>query len=252
MKPNERIIIALDVDSANEAEYLVRILSEEIEIFKIGPGLFIQEGPMLIKRLRAFGARKIFLDLKIHDIPQTTQQTIKAVMKLGVDMVTCYVDQIDVFDGLDTNSICILGVTVLTSLSNSDLLITSYSGHESRILPNNNISHIDALKTLVLHRAQLAMQAGCHGVICSGLEVKEARKILDPKTIIVCPGIRFPCSDLNDQKRVVFPGNAVLNGATYIVIGRPVIKSDDPLMAVQKIVKDIEGESIRRKILRKE
>ncbi len=228
-KARKRLIFALDVDSAREAESLVRMLSPEVGVFKVGLELFVSQGPAILERLRRAGAEALFLDLKLHDIPATMRGAARAAAAMGVEMMTCHCDQPDIFTGLDLGRTRLLGVTVLTSLGREDLEALGYEGESAQ--PRN----------LVLRRARLALAAGCAGVVCSGQEADAVRQVLGTQALVVCPGIR-PGGDQvghHDQKRVVTPAQAISRGASHIVVGRPIRSAEDPLLAARAVVAEI-------------
>ncbi len=230
-KARRRLIFALDVDSAREAESLVRMLSPEVGVFKVGLELFVSQGPAILERLRRAGAGALFLDLKLHDIPATMRGAARAAAAMGVEMMTCHCDQPDIFTGLDLGRTRLLGVTVLTSLGREDLEAMGYAGE------------LADPRALVLRRARLALAAGCAGVVCSGQEAAAVRRALGPQALVVCPGIRpgGPDASHHDQKRVVTPGQAIARGASHIVVGRPIRTADDPLLAARAVVAEIQG-----------
>lgn len=227
MQARERLIFALDVDTAAEAERLVRLLADEVGVFKVGLELFVSAGPEVISRVRAAGARSIFLDLKLHDIPATMAAAARAAARLGVQMLTCHADQAGIFEGVDLGGAQLLGVTVLTSLGPDDLRDMGYQ------------DELSDPQALVVHRARLAMAAGCHGVVCSGWEARAVRHALGPEALVVCPGIRLPGGQAQDQKRVMTPGGAVAAGASHIVVGRPIRTAENPAQAARQVVNDI-------------
>jgi len=228
-KARQRLIFALDVDTADQAESLVRLLASEVGVFKVGLELFVAQGPEVLERLRRAGAGALFLDLKLHDIPATMRAAAKAAVRHGVDLLTCHCDQANIFADLDLGRTKLLGITVLTSLGPEDLAAMGYP--EKFCDP----------AALVTRRARLAMQAGCHGVVCSGLEAAQVRAALGPEALVVCPGIRpaeiGPGAD--DQKRIVTPEMAMRNGASHIVVGRPIRTARDPLAAARAVVESL-------------
>ncbi len=227
-KARERLIFALDVDSADEAENLVRLLAAEVGVFKVGLELFVAQGPEVLARLRRAGARAIFLDLKLHDIPATMRAAAKSAAAHGVDLLTCHCEQAGIFSDLDLGSTKLLGVTVLTSLGPEDLAAMGFP------------AELRDPAALVVRRAELALAAGCHGVVCSGLEAARVRAALGPEALVVCPGIR-PAGGISadDQKRIVTPDKAMAAGASHIVVGRPIRTARDPLTAARAVVQSL-------------
>ena len=235
MTPKERLIVALDVDTKEKALCLVEKLQNEVKIFKIGSELFISCGPDIVAAVRSRGCG-IFLDLKFHDIPNTVAKSAVAAVRLGVSMLN--VHALGGYDmmkkaaesvvmeakALKVAKPKIIAVTVLTSMDENSL---------KKVGVNDN------MEKQVLRLAKLAKDAGLDGVVASPSEIKLIRKELGEDFIIVTPGVRPEWAAVNDQKRIATPKEAVLNGATYIVVGRPITEAPDPLVAARKIQKDI-------------
>lgn len=230
MHPRDRLIFALDVDSTAEALDLVRLLAVEVGVFKVGLELFVAEGPEVLGQIKKAGARSLFLDLKLHDIPATMRAAAQAAARLGVDYLTCHCEQAGIFAGLDLGATRLLAVTVLTSLGPADLMAAGYP------------PALQDPRALVLHRARLAQAAGAAGVVCSGQEAADVRQALGPRALVVCPGIR-PADKLgtgaDDQKRIVTPEQALAWGASHIVVGRPIRRAGDPVQAARQVVEGI-------------
>ncbi len=229
MEAKDRLIFALDVDSTAEAVGLVRLLHTAVGVFKVGLELFVAAGPEVLIALRQAGARALFLDLKLHDIPATMRAAARTASAHGVELLTCHCDQAGIFSGLDLGRTRLLGITVLTSLGAEDLAAMGYP------------PGLSDPKALVLHRARLALAAGCAGVVCSGHEAAQVRAALGQDALVVCPGIRpaKPGIGPDDQKRVVTPEMAISAGASHIVVGRPIRQAPDPLKAAQEVVAGI-------------
>ncbi|MBA4358530.1 MAG: orotidine-5'-phosphate decarboxylase [Desulfovibrio sp.] len=229
MDAKDSLIFALDVDSTEEALGLVRLLHTRVGVFKVGLELFVAEGPGVLIALKQAGARALFLDLKLHDIPATMRGAAKSAARLGVEFLTCHCDQAGIFTGLDLGRTRLLGITVLTSLGREDLAAMGYPP-----------GLCDPL-ALVAHRARLAISAGCAGVVCAGTEAAMVRAALGPDALVVCPGIRpmKPGVGPDDQKRIVTPEMAMAHGASHIVVGRPIRQADDPLRAAGEVVEGI-------------
>ena len=235
MTPKERLIVALDVDTKEKALCLVEKLQNEVKIFKIGSELFISCGPDIVAAVRSRGCG-IFLDLKFHDIPNTVAKSAVAAVRLGVSMLN--VHALGGYDmmkkaaesvvmeakALKVAKPKIIAVTVLTSMDENSL---------KKVGVNDN------MEKQVLRLAKLAKDAGLDGVVASPSEIKLIRKELGEDFIIVTPGVRPEWAAVNDQKRIATPKEAVLNGATYIVVGRPITEAPDPLEAARKIQKEI-------------
>jgi orotidine-5'-phosphate decarboxylase len=235
MKPaKDYIIFPLDVPSTEDAKHYVELLAGEVGLFKVGLELFIQAGPDIVKFIQAAGSTGIFLDLKLHDIPQTVSRAMGRIADLGVTFITVHCgENRRMLEAAVTGSqgkVGVLGVTVLTSVSAADI---EAAGFRSDL-------HSD-LSRLVLQRAETAKSAGCAGVICSGLEAKAIKAALGPDFLAVTPGIRPSWSVTNgeDQQRITTPAQAITDGSDYLVIGRPIRDADDPKAAVQRIAKEI-------------
>ncbi len=163
----------------------------------------------------------------------------KVAAGLGVDLLTCHADQAAIFQGLDLGATRLLGVTVLTSLGREDLAALGYP------------PALQDPAALVLHRARLALGAGCAGVVCSGQEAAAVRAALGPAALVVCPGIRPPeAGEVHDQKRVTTPEGAIAAGASHIVVGRPIKNAPDPRRAAREVTDGIaRGLAARRAFL---
>ena len=226
----ERLIVALDVSSAAAAKKIVAAVGDSARFFKVGLQLYTAEGPPIVRDLVASG-RQVFLDLKLHDIPNTVAAAVKEACKLGVSMLTVHASggtnmlRAAVEAARNTNaSPIILAVTVLTSLDNRDL---EHSGVRGNV--------VDQVSRL----AALAIAGGCHGVVASALEAATLRAELGDDFLIVTPGVRPPGRDHGDQARVVTPAEAIAAGATYIVVGRPITEANDPAAEAREILAQI-------------
>jgi orotidine-5'-phosphate decarboxylase len=233
MAARERLIFALDVPDRDAALRLVALLKEEVGLFKVGLELFTAMGPAFLEELGGELPGRIFLDLKFHDIPATVLGAGRALGP-GVALTTIHSDLgprgiKQVVAGL-SHRVKILAVTVLTSLSAADLLALGYDPEYAR----------DPLQ-LVLRKARLAQEAGCHGVVCSGREVKAVKEACGQDFLVVCPGIRpeWAAVPEDDQERSVSPYAAIHDGADYIVVGRPIRVAADPVAAAKKVVAEI-------------
>ena len=230
--PGERIIFPLDLPDLAEAVKYVGLLKDHVGVFKVGLELFVAAGPASVSAVKekAPGC-KTFLDMKFHDIPATVKGAIKSASTLGADFITVHCDEGSalleaVVEG-SSGKTKVLGVTVLTSLSQDDL---SEIGIDEK--------YKDPVE-LVLHRARLARVAGCAGVVCSGLEARAVREEFGGDFLIVTPGVRPKGEAKGDQKRVVTPYEAIKSGADYIVVGRPIREAPDPVKAASKITEEI-------------
>lgn len=231
-----RIIIALDVKSGREGMEMAGRL-DAARIFKVGLELFTAEGPGFLDGLRASG-KEIFLDLKLHDIPNTVAGAVRSGARHGVRMMTLHASggpammaaaaaaARETADREGTVRPLLLGVTVLTSLKEDDLA---------------EIGMNPSVEGQVLRLAGLARAAGLDGVVCSPREIAAVRREAGPGFLIVTPGIRPAGADVQDQKRVMTPEEAVALGADYLVIGRPITAAPSPGEAFRKIAADLEA-----------
>ncbi|MDI6786187.1 MAG: orotidine-5'-phosphate decarboxylase [bacterium] len=232
LKAQERLIVALDVESFQEAEDLVKELRSYCYFFKIGFSLFIRFGPDIVKMVQDLGGR-VFLDLKLHDIPKTIERATRAVLDLKVTMFTLHTT--GGRQMLRTASKILrevkedcrpysLGVTILTSMDEQNLKDLGIS------------KNIDEA---VLDLAKIAKEEGLKGVVASPLEVVKIRSYFNQDLVIVTPGIRLESSH-DDQKRTNSPYEAITNGADFIVVGRPILESLDKIGTVEIFIREIE------------
>ena len=232
---NHDVIIALDFPSAKDVYAFLDKFQEEKPFVKIGMELFYAEGPDIVRQIKARG-HKIFLDLKLHDIPNTVKSAMRVLSRLDVDMVNLHAaGTIDMMraalEGLtreDGTRPLLLAVTQLTS--------TSEERMQKELLINATMP--DTVK----HYAYNAFIAGLDGVVCSPLEAALVKEACGKSFATVTPGIRFADSAADDQSRVMTPEKARLNGSDYIVVGRPITKAPDPVAAYRRCVKEFLGE----------
>jgi orotidine-5'-phosphate decarboxylase len=229
-----RLIVALDVPSAAAAQKLVQSIGDEAVFYKVGLQLFTAAGPAVVRELVA-GGKKVFLDLKIHEIPNSAAGAVKSAAALGVDMVTVHaaggkemLKAAVEAAASGSKPLLVLAVTVLTSLSNDDL---------------QEIGVMGDAKAQALRLARLAQQSGCGGLVASANEVAELRGAVGRGMKLVIPGIRPAGADKQDQSRTATPGEALRAGADYLVVGRPINGAADPAAAARAIVKEIDGAS---------
>ena len=232
MSVSDRLILALDVHEHNYALEIVSKFSDYINIYKVGLELFSSCGPQIVEDIRRKG-KKVFLDLKFHDIPNTVSKAAVAVTRLGVHMFNVHAS-----GGLEMMKKCkdsivevclkenmerpkILGVTVLTSLS--------------REILRDELGIQYGLSTHVRHLSALALKAGLDGVVASAREVEVIRNHCGKGFLIVTPGIRPSWTPPDDQKRTMTPKEAIREGADYLVLGRAVMQQPDPLKAIELI-----------------
>jgi orotidine-5'-phosphate decarboxylase len=223
----EKIIVALDVPTKKEALELVNQLRDQISFFKIGLQLYTAEGPEVVHAVLRTGA-KVFLDLKLHDIPNTVAKAVESAGSLGVQMLTLHLsggaEMIRAAAAARKGNMALLGVTVLTS-ANEEML--------------GEIGISDRIDDQVLRLARLGVKNGIDGIVASPREIKMLRTEFRDKTKIVVPGIRPHWSDAGDQKRTMAPREALAAGADYLVIGRPITATSNPCQALEKILNEI-------------
>ena len=231
INPKERLIIALDFNSMSEAVRLIDELGETAVFYKVGLELFLYTKGEIIEYL-ASKNKKVFLDLKFHDIPNTTAMASLFAAKQNIFMFNVHTSggkkmmekTVEEIKKLNKNNL-IIGVTILTSLSESDI----------KNMFNSNL----ALKDLAVNWAKLGKEAGLNGVVCSPREANIIKKECGESFITVCPGVRPKWADSDDQERIMTPKEAIENGCDYIVIGRPITKSDDRVKACKMIIEEI-------------
>lgn len=229
------IIFPLDVSTYDEAMKYVTLLKDSVGLFKVGLELFASQGPAILIGIREITNAKVFLDLKLHDIPETMRRAFLAASQYGPEFISVHCDQGDGFlkevaDG-NPGKTKILAITLLTSLSSKNLARLGFVDE-----------YVRDLSKLVLLRAQIAEEAGCHGIVCSGHEVALIKEELN-NMIVLTPGIRPEWSVVSkdDQKRIVTPASAVQKGADYIVVGRPIRDAKDPRDAAKRVAEEIES-----------
>ncbi|MEM6822790.1 MAG: orotidine-5'-phosphate decarboxylase [Verrucomicrobiota bacterium] len=224
----DQLILALDVPSATEALMWMNRLQNRVGCFKIGLQLFCAHGPELIRQA-AKGETPIFLDLKLHDIPNTVASAVRSLSPLNIKFLTIHtqggVEMIAAAqEALPENtSIQLLGVTVLTSLDNKNMETLGYQRSASE---------------QAIHLAQMSSKAGLKGFVCSPLEASALTEHLPDIKALVTPGVRPAGSDQGDQSRVTTPEKAIQNGATHVVIGRPILQAKSPEMVIDSILND--------------
>jgi orotidine-5'-phosphate decarboxylase len=227
--PGEKIIVALDVSTAKAALHLVEQLRHDISFFKIGLQLYTAAGPDIVRQVIATGAR-VFLDLKLHDIPNTVAGAVESADELGAQMLTIHLSggqaMVRAAVSARKKDLSLLGVTVLTSIDEPALQEVGVS---------DNIQHH------VARLATIGAAAGIDGLVASPKEVKFLREKFGPQMRLVVPGIRPAGTEAADQKRVTSPREALEAGANYLVIGRPIIAHSNPRAAVAQICDEIAG-----------
>lgn len=234
---SRKIIIALDFPSVEEALDVVQVLKDFKPFLKIGMQLFYLSGPSLVYQLKEQGF-PIFLDLKLHDIPNTVKGAAQSLARLGVDLLTVHcaggrnmmeaaLEGIE--QGLTGGAVApqVIGVTQLTSTSQKVM--------------NEELKIAGSMEACILHYARLAEESGLHGVVCSPLEVELIKKQIGQDFLVVTPGIRPRSAKHDDQVRVTTPREAIRLGADYLVIGRAITKAANPLQAYQDILEEVKG-----------
>jgi orotidine-5'-phosphate decarboxylase len=229
--PRERLIVALDVSSAAAAQKIVAAVGDSALTYKVGMQLYTAVGPQVVRDLVGSG-RRVFLDLKYHDIPNTVGAAVAEAEKLGVSMLTIHaagsVNMIRAAVGAAKlrPDLMVLAVTVLTSMGGQDLQTIGLSG---------------GVEESVVRLATLALTNGCQGIVTSAREASIVRARLGDQFAIVTPGVRPAGSSVGDQVRVVTPAQAIAAGASHIVVGRPITEAADPAAEAQAILDQIRG-----------
>jgi orotidine-5'-phosphate decarboxylase len=231
--PRDRLIVALDVSSVEAAQALVTRLGDAVSFYKIGYQLAFAGGLPYVQTLVSAGKR-VFLDLKLHDIGATVARGVKSVASLGATFLTvhAYPQTMKAAVEARANGLRILAVTVLTSYDDNDLAAAGYDR---------------PVRKLAAERAAQAREIGVDGLVCSAEEAANLRAIVGPQIMLVTPGIRPAGADSGDQKRIMTPSDAIAAGADYLVVGRPIIAAADPKAAANAIVTEIAQQAAREK-----
>lgn len=226
MNIRERLIVGLDVPTVREAETIVDTLGDDILFYKIGYQLAFAGGLEFARDLARDG-KKIFLDMKLLDIDNTVASGVENIAKMGMSMLTLHAypkAMRAAVKAAQGSGLCLLGVTVLTSMDEQDLIDAGYEYDPH---------------TLVLRRAEQARAAGMGGIVCSAEEAKAVRSIIGPDMALVTPGIRPAGADKGDQKRVMTPADALKAGSSHLVVARPIVKAPDPKAAARAILAEM-------------
>jgi orotidine-5'-phosphate decarboxylase len=225
LEPRDRLIVALDFSSIDEAQAMVARLGDTVSFYKIGYELGFAGGVTFTRQLIDSG-KQVFVDLKLHDIANTVAQGVKSVARLGAKFLTvhAYPQTMQAAAEAREGDLRILAVTVLTSSDDADLVAAGYAF---------------TVPQLVARRAAQAREIGIDGIVCSPEEVADLRAIVGPRLALVTPGIRPAGSRADEQKRVATPAAAILGGADYLVVGRPIIAAADPKAAAKAIIDEI-------------
>jgi orotidine-5'-phosphate decarboxylase len=227
-EPRDRLIVALDVESVDAARALIATLGDAVSFYKIGMELAYGGGLPLVEELKAAG-RKVFVDLKLHDIGQTVERATRQIARLGADFLTVHAfpqTMRAAREGAGGSGLRLLAVTVMTSYDDADLAEAGYG---------------IGVAELVARRAMQAKAAGIDGLILSPLEVAPIRALVGAGMTLVTPGVRPAGAALGDQKRVMTPAEAIAAGADHLVVGRPVTRAENPRAAAERIVEEIAG-----------
>jgi orotidine-5'-phosphate decarboxylase len=233
IQAEDRLIVALDVSSSTEARQIVQAVGESARLFKVGKQLFTAEGPQVVRDLVCSG-RRVFLDLKYYDIPNTVAGAVAEAAKLGVSMLTVHGSGGEKMLRAAAEAasvrpqLAVLAITVLTSFDEHDLEQVGVQG-----------TVLDQVRRL----AALAKGQGCAGVVASALEASALRQDLGQDFLIVTPGVRPAGAARGDQARVVTPAEAIAAGATHIIVGRPITDAPDPAKAARSIVEEMRQET---------
>ncbi|HEY3926851.1 MAG TPA: orotidine-5'-phosphate decarboxylase [Candidatus Koribacter sp.] len=226
---SDKLILALDVDNSRQAQQIVQSVGDSVSTFKVGKQLFTAEGPQIVRDLVA-GGKKVFLDLKFHDIPNTVASAVRQATELRVSMLTVHASggskMLKAAADAAGDKALVLAVTVLTSLSDNDLSEIGIAGN---------------VQAQVLRLGALARANGIRGLVASAHEARELRRELGDDFAIVTPGVRPAGAEKGDQARVVTPGDALRAGASHIVVGRPITEAKDPAAAARAILLELDG-----------
>ena len=222
----DRLIVALDVPTLADAEKVVGDVGDAVSFYKIGYQLVFAGGLGFARELAAEG-KKVFLDMKLLDIDNTVAKGVENIARMGMSMLTLHAypkAMRAAVSAAEGSGLCLLGVTVLTSMDEHDLVEAGYEYDPH---------------TLVLRRAEQALAAGMGGIVCSADEAAAVRKVVGPDLAVVTPGIRPTGSAHGDQKRVVTPADGIRSGASHLVVGRPVVAAPDPRAAALSIIEEM-------------
>ncbi len=228
LSTKSRLIVALDVPTVGKASSLVDELGDVVEFYKIGYQLAFAGGLEFAHDLVSEG-KQVFLDMKLLDIDNTIAKGVENIVKLGVHMLTLHAYPKAMRSAVDAargSNLCLLGVTVLTSMDDQDLVDAGY-GENAR--------------DLVLKRARQAADNGMGGIVASAQEAAAIRKVIGSEMAVVTPGIRPQGASLDDQKRVLTPGMAISAGASHLVVGRPIVAANDPQAQAMAILAEMDN-----------
>lgn len=226
MNARSRLIVGLDIPTVAEAETMVATLGDSVSFYKIGYQLVFAGGLEFARDLAGDG-KQVFLDMKLLDIDNTVAKAVENIARMGMTMLTLHAypkAMRAAVEAAEGSGLCLLGVTVLTSMDEADMAEAGYAQKPGE---------------LVARRAAQARDAGMGGIVCSAEESAAVRAIVGPDMAIVTPGIRPKGADAGDQKRVVTPFDALTAGSTHLVVGRPIVKASDPKQAADAILEEM-------------
>ncbi|MBR0557311.1 orotidine-5'-phosphate decarboxylase [Ciceribacter sp. L1K23] len=226
MAVKNRLIVGLDLPTVGEAEAIVSTLGNAVGFYKIGYQLAFAGGLEFARDLARDG-KQVFLDMKLLDIDNTVASAVENIVKMGMTMLTLHAypkAMKAAVSAAEGSGLCLLGVTVLTSMDEQDLLDAGYEYDPH---------------TLVLRRAEQALAAGMGGIVCSAEEASAVRRIIGPDLAVVTPGIRPAGAEKGDQKRVMTPSEALRSGSSHLVVARPIVKAADPKQAALDILAEM-------------
>jgi orotidine-5'-phosphate decarboxylase len=229
LRARDRLIVALDLDTPADAEAMVERLGDAVSFYKIGYQLLFAGGLPFAERLARQG-KSVFLDMKLHDIPNTVERSVAAIAGLGMTFLTVHAypqTMRAAAAGVRGSGLTVLGVTVMTSYDDGDLTEAGYSG---------------TVAGLVMRRADQAVACGLGGLILSPEEALAVRRRVGPSLVLVTPGVRPAGAAAGDQKRVTTPADAIRNGADHLVVGRPITAAADPRAVAAEIQAEIQAE----------
>jgi orotidine-5'-phosphate decarboxylase len=236
MRARAKVIVALDTPSLDEALAIVDVLGNDADFYKVGLELYTRVGPRVVDWL-VEREKRVFLDLKMHDIPNTVERAARGVSEMGVDLFTVHAsgggEMIEAARSGLGDGTSLLAVTVLTSMASDDLGVVW--GRTVESLPEE-----------VLRLAVLAHAAGAHGVVSAASEAARVRARVGDDFLLMIPGIRLTGADHQDQKRVATPAHAVRSGADYLVVGRPVTRAADPGASLRAVLAEVDAAEPRK------
>ncbi|MCD4780215.1 MAG: orotidine-5'-phosphate decarboxylase [Candidatus Omnitrophica bacterium] len=245
-KNRGQLIVALDVDTFEEARQIVATLTDKVHIYKVGSQLFTACGPAIVRHLQALG-KNVFLDLKFHDIPNTVAQAVKNVVRLNIPVFEK--NEQDKRPGASFGAVilCTLHTSGGQEMLSLAAQIATKEAEAAQVMKPKLVgvtvltseANKANIRDIVFQRAQEAQASGLDGIVASGQEASFIRQKLGEDFIIITPGIRPPGSAVGDQTRVTTPSEAVQNGSDFLVVGRPVVKAENPSLAAESILQEI-------------